>query len=71
MQTRVKSFRDLQNYTTLKQELIYIHTRIRFRDLQNYTTLKRMNKANTGQYSFRDLQNYTTLKPQIIFEAQE
>ena len=33
-------FRDLQNYTTLKQELYYKHSRVSFRDLQNYTTLK-------------------------------
>ena len=36
-------FRDLQNYTTLKQpESVAIEPH-RFRDLQNYTTLKQMN----------------------------
>ena len=34
------SFRDLQNYTTLKQKHNGKHDRASFRDLQNYTTLK-------------------------------
>ena len=38
--TTTCGFRDLQNYTTLKQEGIEIRTTRRFRDLQNYTTLK-------------------------------
>ena len=33
-------FRDLQNYTTLKQLLNLLLQRLSFRDLQNYTTLK-------------------------------
>ena len=37
------SFRDLQNYTTLKQ-MEYINiVQNGFRDLQNYTTLKQAN----------------------------
>ena len=35
------SFRDLQNYTTLKRILHIRKYDYRFRDLQNYTTLKR------------------------------
>ena len=34
------SFRDLQNYTTLKRTLLKYLLPKRFRDLQNYTTLK-------------------------------
>ena len=34
------SFRGLQNYTTLKLDLITSEHRISFRGLQNYTTLK-------------------------------
>ena len=33
-------FRDLQNYTTLKQQMKQMKQIKRFRDLQNYTTLK-------------------------------
>ena len=33
-------FRDLQNYTTLKQSLPIDNNSLSFRDLQNYTTLK-------------------------------
>ena len=33
-------FRDLQNYTTLKQPTNAIRHSLGFRDLQNYTTLK-------------------------------
>ena len=36
------SFRDLQNYTTLKLSEISKDYEICFRDLQNYTTLKRL-----------------------------
>ena len=36
----MESFRDLQNYTTLKQPIYDKPIAIRFRDLQNYTTLK-------------------------------
>ena len=35
------SFRDLQNYTTLKRIFNTILRYASFRDLQNYTTLKR------------------------------
>ena len=34
------SFRDLQNYTTLKPNVTRMLPRMCFRDLQNYTTLK-------------------------------
>ena len=34
------SFRDLQNYTTLKLEKLETSINFCFRDLQNYTTLK-------------------------------
>ena len=34
------SFRDLQNYTTLKLDETQTDSEIGFRDLQNYTTLK-------------------------------
>ena len=34
------SFRDLQNYTTLKRHRFYSRHYRCFRDLQNYTTLK-------------------------------
>ena len=34
------SFRDLQNYTTLKRNFGYYIAFRSFRDLQNYTTLK-------------------------------
>ena len=63
-------FRDLQNYTTLKQERKQIWVYLSFRDLQNYTTLKLMQTYRHHINCFRDLQNYTTLKPQIKFEAQ-
>ena len=33
-------FRDLQNYTTLKQYISSVISFLGFRDLQNYTTLK-------------------------------
>ena len=36
------SFRDLQNYTTLKQQADTFDSLKGFRDLQNYTTLKPM-----------------------------
>ena len=39
----MKSFRDLQNYTTLKQGYDAVMYRNGFRDLQNYTTLKQNN----------------------------
>ena len=64
-------FKDLQNYTALKQKRARDITHRRFRDLQNYTTLKPKNEIYRRGYSFRGLQNYTTLKPQIKFEAQE
>ena len=35
-----ESFRDLQNYTTLKQHCLVTRMHFSFRDLQNYTTLK-------------------------------
>ena len=35
-------FRDLQNYTTLKQGNKHYRKLRRFRDLQNYTTLKQV-----------------------------
>ena len=37
-----KCFRDLQNYTTLKRQVIQLFVDASFRDLQNYTTLKRI-----------------------------
>ena len=64
-------FRDLQNYTTLKQECNNYFCYFSFRDLQNYTTLKHTVYRIGDNLGFRDLQNYTTLKPQIKFEAQE
>ena len=36
------SFRDLQNYTTLKRQPPILANTTCFRDLQNYTTLKRL-----------------------------
>ena len=57
-----KCFRDLQNYTTLKQGLDCVHHGDGFRDLQNYTTLKLRVNRILCDVSFRDLQNYTTLK---------
>ena len=58
----VMGFRDLQNYTTLKQTgAIRVNT-LCFRDLQNYTTLKHMCNSHVIITCFRDLQNYTTLK---------
>ena len=33
-------FRGLQNYTTLKQQLLQLYSTFCFRGLQNYTTLK-------------------------------
>ena len=36
----MRSFRDLQNYTTLKLQKTLLNKYRRFRDLQNYTTLK-------------------------------
>ena len=63
------SFRDLQNYTTLKRRNGVTLPNYSFRDLQNYTTLKRLGGSMNDKISFRDLQNYTTLKPQIKFEA--
>ena len=59
------SFRDLQNYTTLKLTSTVYSLSTCFRDLQNYTTLKLTNRGNAGNFSFRDLQNYTTLKRSI------
>ena len=56
------SFRDLQNYTTLKLHLLLHFLQNCFRDLQNYTTLKLKNPDSVDLLSFRDLQNYTTLK---------
>ena len=38
--TPSNSFRDLQNYTTLKPYGKVLNTLRSFRDLQNYTTLK-------------------------------
>ena len=67
----IESFRDLQNYTTLKLVGSTISQAFSFRDLQNYTTLKRHTTITHYYSRFRDLQNYTTLKPQIKFEAQE
>ena len=40
-------FRDLQNYTTLKQVTTFQHEYACFRDLQNYTTLKQYSFANS------------------------
>ena len=37
---RFARFRDLQNYTTLKQNMTILSQQKSFRDLQNYTTLK-------------------------------
>ena len=65
------SFRDLQNYTTLKPDFGTKELLQSFRDLQNYTTLKLGGWHAYDIPGFRDLQNYTTLKPQIKFEAQE
>ena len=64
-------FRGLQNYTTLKPELIRRQNAFCFRGLQNYTTLKHGRLLILNQRGFRGLQNYTTLKPQIKFETQE
>ena len=55
-------FRDLQNYTTLKQVTTFQHEYACFRDLQNYTTLKLTFQGIDYIGCFRDLQNYTTLK---------
>ena len=38
--TIFNSFRDLQNYTTLKHIIGLVDENDSFRDLQNYTTLK-------------------------------
>ena len=56
------SFRDLQNYTTLKQGYCFQYKKFSFRDLQNYTTLKHIILLAKNEIGFRDLQNYTTLK---------
>ena len=56
------SFRDLQNYTTLKQKGGIMPELVGFRDLQNYTTLKPDIGCLNRNFCFRDLQNYTTLK---------
>ena len=40
------SFRDLQNYTTLKHIKGDLYKWICFRDLQNYTTLKQFRLLN-------------------------
>ena len=56
------SFRDLQNYTTLKPKDMCDNIDDCFRDLQNYTTLKHSEANAQGALGFRDLQNYTTLK---------
>ena len=61
-----KCFRDLQNYTTLKQTMLKADSIIGFRDLQNYTTLKRKIDAILRHHRFRDLQNYTTLKQCLV-----
>ena len=55
-------FRDLQNYTTLKQMNINKDPRIGFRDLQNYTTLKRRITDIRMAYCFRDLHVNDTLR---------
>ena len=55
-------FRDLQNYTTLKQPIARKVASLSFRDLQNYTTLKLPYVRSWPSPRFRDLQNYTTLK---------
>ena len=60
--TTKTGFRDLQNYTTLKQRSNRMKYTVRFRDLQNYTTLKRQAPFEFVPVGFRDLQNYTTLK---------
>ncbi len=70
-QTTDICFRDLQNYTTLKQVEKVVNGLKSFRDLQNYTTLKHIVRTYKVVQSFRDLQNYTTLKPQIKFVTQE
>ena len=56
------SFRDLQNYTTLKHSTVLFCVFFSFRDLQNYTTLKLLGIMVQRHGGFRDLQNYTTLK---------
>ena len=61
--SRLDSFRDLQNYTTLKPIIRAYHGSSGFRDSQNYTTLKLVARNQNFEYSFRDSQNYTTLKP--------
>ena len=58
----VNCFRDLQNYTTLKQSVWIHNEHTSFRDLQNYTTLKQGKVYTATVAGFRDLQNYTTLK---------
>ena len=65
------SFRDLQNYTTLKLRSKLFFNRISFRDLQNYTTLKQSIWIHNEYASFRDLQNYTTLKQYTTFTDWE
>ena len=46
---RVERFRDLQNYTTLKQVSEEEYALNGFKDLQNYTTLK---PCRVGTYRF-------------------
>ena len=62
MKKITKSFRDLQNYTTLKLIRKEGPELNGFRDLQNYTTLKLHPLLLLRSPRFRDLQNYTTLK---------
>ena len=61
------SFRDLQNYTTLKHPFYFSTLDKCFRDLQNYTTLKQRVMEELSEQRFRDLQNYTTLKHVYYF----
>ena len=58
----IACFRDLQNYTTLKLELLEFLLPFRFRDLQNYTTLV---NVNIRMYNFDDVQ--CTVIPSVAY----
>ena len=61
----IRSFGDLQNYTTLKHNSRHVRHESYFGDLQNYTTLKLSSSSTPSNESFGDLQNYTTLKREM------
>ena len=52
----------MQNYTTLKLELLEFLLPFRFRDLQNYTTLV---NVNIRMYNFDDVQ--CTVIPSVAY----